>query len=347
MRKPTPRPALVPKRYKVQIKTAGTEEQNPFKAPAKPYKSPRARMGLNRTGGTPGDRMNYIKLSVAIGILAAVMLIRVFDPLGAEDMRGAVDAYIGGDKSAVTIEALGSAISEGGSITEVFSNLSDVFAGRWKVTPVDNPGDPDGVQGQDQDEGEISENLREPPQFMENTAARLFAVTASPLALSEDEVAFGAHGFDDTPPVPFGLAVPGDADYNVYELPFAYTAPSAGELSSEFGYRMHPIKGEILFHYGVDLSAPTGGDILSFADGKVTAVGLSQTYGNYLAVTHSGGISTFYAHCSKILVKTGDAVSRGQAVAKVGSTGLSTGPHLHFELRRDGLALDPARYLDI
>lgn len=129
-------------------------------------------------------------------------------------------------------------------------------------------------------------------------------------------------------------------------LGFDYCAPlAAGALSSDFGYREHPTEGEERFHYGVDLAADTGTEVRCFADGAVTAVGDSSSYGRYCVIAHEGGYSTLYAHCSRITVSSGAAVSRGQKIAEVGETGMATGPHLHFELQREGTYLNPIYYV--
>ena len=115
--------------------------------------------------------------------------------------------------------------------------------------------------------------------------------------------------------------------------------------SSGFGYRLHPIQNEVLFHYGTDFAADAGTEIHSFADGVVLASGTDSGYGNYVKVDHGGGFVTLYGHCSERLVSEGERVQRGQTIALVGSTGRSTGPHLHFELIHDGVYLNPEFYL--
>lgn len=128
-------------------------------------------------------------------------------------------------------------------------------------------------------------------------------------------------------------------------LGFDYCAPLSGALTSNFGYREHPVEGEERFHYGVDLAADTGTEISCFADGTVTAVGESSSYGKYCIVAHGGGYSTLYAHCSRVTASSGTAVKKGQKIAEVGETGAATGPHLHFELQRDGVYLNPVYYV--
>lgn len=128
-------------------------------------------------------------------------------------------------------------------------------------------------------------------------------------------------------------------------LGFDYRTPLSGPLSSNFGYREHPVEGEERFHYGVDLAADTGTEIDCFADGTVTVVGESSSYGKYCVVSHQGGYSTLYAHCSRVTASSGAAVKTGQKIAEVGETGVATGPHLHFELQRDGVYLNPIYYV--
>lgn len=128
-------------------------------------------------------------------------------------------------------------------------------------------------------------------------------------------------------------------------LGFSYTAPLNGTVSSPFGYRDHPTAGAERFHYGVDLAAEEGTEIACFAKGTVKAVGESSSYGKYLIVTHAGGTETLYAHCSAVTVSSGQAVDRGETIAKVGATGMATGPHLHFELQQEGVYLNPIYYV--
>lgn len=148
------------------------------------------------------------------------------------------------------------------------------------------------------------------------------------------------------------------ADYHGPELPEGYTmdqisfgdlatvTPVMGTLWSEYGYRDHPIDGEYKFHNGVDIGADQGREIGAFADGVVEYIGQNDAYGNYLQIDHGQGIKSFYAHCSQLCVRKGDVVTAGQKVAEVGSTGNATGPHLHFELKYNGMHIDPAYYID-
>lgn len=130
-------------------------------------------------------------------------------------------------------------------------------------------------------------------------------------------------------------------------LGFSYSNPlPSGTLSSTFGYRIHPIDGDNAFHYGIDLDAPEGTPILSFADGTVRAVGESSSYGKYVMVDHGDDYTTLYAHCSAITVTANATVSMGSEIAKVGQTGQATGAHLHFELQRGSMYLNPIYYVE-
>ncbi|MBR1497021.1 MAG: M23 family metallopeptidase [Oscillospiraceae bacterium] len=138
-----------------------------------------------------------------------------------------------------------------------------------------------------------------------------------------------------------GYAPPEHVDYGWYELPFAAVSPVEDAVCSGFGYRLHPILGEVKFHYGSDFAASAGTDIAALADGTVRFAGSSDSFGNYVTIDHAGGWSSLYAHCSYLYVHTGQSVSAGEKIALVGATGHVTGPHLHFELQRDGVYRNP------
>lgn len=116
-------------------------------------------------------------------------------------------------------------------------------------------------------------------------------------------------------------------------------------LSSSYGWRRHPFNGRLSMHEGLDFSAPTGTPIRAAAGGVVRTVAKHSGYGNMVEIDHGDGLMTRYAHAQVILVSEGALVIRGQVIARVGSTGLSTGPHLHFEVRKNDKALDPRAFL--
>lgn len=123
------------------------------------------------------------------------------------------------------------------------------------------------------------------------------------------------------------------------------TMPVEGRVSSTFGPRVHPITGEHKAHNGLDVAAPTGTDVRALSDGTVVATGERGGYGLTVEVDHGGGVTTRYAHLSAIDVAVGDRLAVGATLGAVGSTGFSTGPHLHLEVRRDGEPVDPETVL--
>jgi murein DD-endopeptidase MepM/ murein hydrolase activator NlpD len=126
------------------------------------------------------------------------------------------------------------------------------------------------------------------------------------------------------------------------------TMPVAmGYYSSNYGYRLDPITGRNAFHTGVDLIAPQGTPVMAAAGGVVSAVAYVPEYGNIVDVDHDNGLTSRYAHLHKALVKVGDVVMKGQTIAQVGSTGRSTGAHLHFEVREKGIPLNPNKFLSL
>lgn len=124
-----------------------------------------------------------------------------------------------------------------------------------------------------------------------------------------------------------------------------YLYPVGGSVGSGFGNRVHPVYGTVRFHAGLDFNSPNGSAIGATAAGTVIFAGAQGGYGNVVIVDHGGGITSLYAHMSGFAVSNGAQVSAGQVVGYVGSTGLSTGPHLHFEIRVNGVAVDPLGYL--
>ncbi len=116
-------------------------------------------------------------------------------------------------------------------------------------------------------------------------------------------------------------------------------------ISSDFGNRIHPVLGTKSFHGGIDIPAPNGSPIYAANSGVVIFAGYKGSYGNAVIIDHGGGVATLYAHSSKLYVNTGQEVTRGETVALIGSTGRSTGNHLHFEVRENGERVDPKKYL--
>ncbi len=127
--------------------------------------------------------------------------------------------------------------------------------------------------------------------------------------------------------------------------PGVLTWPVSGTITSPFGYRRSPFGGGMEFHQGLDIAAPMGTTVTAAASGTVISAGWYGGYGNYILIDHGGSMATGYGHLSQIFVSAGQSIQKGQAIGAVGSTGMSTGPHLHFEVRMNGKPTDPAAYL--
>jgi murein DD-endopeptidase MepM/ murein hydrolase activator NlpD len=121
--------------------------------------------------------------------------------------------------------------------------------------------------------------------------------------------------------------------------------PVSGSLSSPYGNRRHPVHGEIRFHTGVDISVPPGSEVKATAEGIVSHAGWTENSGIVVVVEHGHGFSTAYAHNQKALVKVGQRIVRGETIALSGSTGISTGPHVHYEIWKNGRHINPTGYL--
>ena len=124
-------------------------------------------------------------------------------------------------------------------------------------------------------------------------------------------------------------------------------APVQGRLSSGFGSRYSPFSGRTQSHQGVDFSVDRESTVLATADGIVLNAGWKGAYGNTVIIKHGSRVETLYGHLSRILVKPGQRICRGQEIALVGSTGRSTGPHVHYEVRIDGDAIDPSKFVKL
>jgi murein DD-endopeptidase MepM/ murein hydrolase activator NlpD len=117
--------------------------------------------------------------------------------------------------------------------------------------------------------------------------------------------------------------------------------PVAGRVTSNFGPRLHPLLGFMRMHKGLDIAAPYGAPILAAIDGVVASAGRNAGYGNFVKLVHAGGLASGYGHMSRIAVRGGQRVRQGQVIGYIGSTGLSTGPHLHWEVWRNGQSINP------
>lgn len=139
----------------------------------------------------------------------------------------------------------------------------------------------------------------------------------------------------------------GEGDVTVSNGILLWPAPKCTKISSPFGNRIHPISKKKKMHTGIDIPGPLGTDILAAEDGIISMAKVYGGYGNFIAIEHSNNMTTRYGHLSKILVRVGDTVKKGQVIGKMGSTGQSTGSHLHFEVLVNGVFQDPAKFVGV
>jgi murein DD-endopeptidase MepM/ murein hydrolase activator NlpD len=152
-------------------------------------------------------------------------------------------------------------------------------------------------------------------------------------------LSFSSAGGEDLPAVDSSVSAnnsqlpPSTASLAPFRVTIKPVMPVNGRLTSAYGYRVNPITGKYTFHTGMDIAAAGGTPIVAAYAGKAEQVGKSEAYGNFVLLDNGGGIKTFYGHCQTVVVKQGETVKAGETIAKVGSTGESTGNHLHFEIR--------------
>lgn len=166
---------------------------------------------------------------------------------------------------------------------------------------------------------------------------------AVPVA-AQSEVLEGAGGWMGVDE-PYRTA-PTSCDLSPVVLSAYLETPVAGRVTSSFGYRAHPITQAADFHRGVDIAAVQGSGIYTPLPGTVLEIDSSAIYGNYITLEHGRGLYTTYSHCDSVVVQPGTNLRKGELVATVGSTGISTGPHLHFEISKDGKYYNPAWVLE-
>ena len=167
-------------------------------------------------------------------------------------------------------------------------------------------------------------------EYEEDIAAQTAVITALEKAVAEEKAKLLAEN---------GSVITYDGGV------FSWPAPSYTRVSSEYGNRMHPTLGVVKFHNGIDLAAPSGSPILAAYDGKVVASDYNASMGKYIMIDHGNDLYTIYMHASALYVSKGETVAKGQEIAAVGSTGRSTGPHLHFGVRLNGSYVSPWNYL--
>lgn len=235
---------------------------------------------------------------------------------------------------------IGDAVDAISGLKDIDEKITEVFKKSEENTDDEDVSEP--VFNEDYYIGDKDETLEQEIEEERKRAeaeAKKLSVETLSFQMSEEEL------LDDTRAEPFRIPPPSYCSYEKAELGFKYKSPLFGIITSKYGYRDHPIIEDASFHTGLDIAAKSGTAISAFADGTVVESGKNKTYGNYLLIEHKNGIRSFYGHNSRLSVKKGQRVKLGQKVAEVGSTGMSTGPHLHFEVRKGTVRLDPAFYI--
>ena len=180
-----------------------------------------------------------------------------------------------------------------------------------------------------------TEDVEETFKRIENYASEEFILSDFSDDLFNAEI-LGEGGKDET------IAENSNYSFEKYKLNYKIFKPVInGKISSEFGERIHPISGELGVHKGIDFALEKGSPIYAIYDGEIIEADNDQWNGNYVKIKHDNEIVTVYCHCEKLLVKKGDIIRGGEKIATVGSTGQSTGPHLHFELRVNNISYNP------
>ena len=292
----------------------------------------RTRPGRSRQQPDPGEMRRLAQLVACGTIFVTLVAVKLLLPGRLAPLSARLEESLGRN---MDVEAVFSAVGR------VFAGEAEVSgAAREVYQAVFHPQDP----GETPD---VSLLLEAPSAIKTLQPYRLEAAEeAPPEEPPEGETASGETTASTLAYVLYSQQnLPENVSLEQAILGFDYQSPLTGVLTSPFGYRSHPTEGEERFHYGVDLAADTGTAIACFAQGTVTAVGESSSYGRYCIVSHEGGFSTLYAHCSRVTASSGARVGRGEKIAEVGQTGMATGPHLHFELMRNGVYLNPIYYV--
>lgn len=280
----------------------------------------------------PREKRRMAQLAVCLALFLVVFIGKGVFPGKLAEVRETVLSAIQADTDfKAAFASLGRSISEGEPILDTLGDLwVEVFGGEAVTVP-------DG-------EGQVSTPLfRAQAAFLSGFPAREDAVSHWLGEAGKPEPAV-VHVEYNGPTLPDNATMD---RYNLNALGVGETVtPALGWVSSDFGWREHPVDGGEKFHNGVDLAVNDGTDVLAFADGTVDYIGDSPIYGLYLQLSHPGGLKSFYAHCSELLVQQGQTVAAGERVALSGATGNSTGPHLHFELKLNGVLLNPLYYIE-
>ena len=295
--------------------------------------------------------MKQVKYYIAAGIFLALTAVRLLIPGAAETVHGKAAEFLGRDTDYTAVIRY--------IRTGLLPNSSPEEDVKDTARPTPEPETPSPSPAASRQETPRSTAQPSAPDLSGQAAAEpASAGTEGPEQAetqprqeqeapgAEEDVPAAVQAFLDAQAAFSEYEMPENVTYAMQELPFSYLIPVGGYSASGFGYRLHPLLGEVKFHYGTDVAANSGDDIGAFAAGTVSFAGEDENLGNYVTVDHGNGWQSLYAHCGTVYVKAGDTVQQGQKLALVGATGLATGPHLHFELTHDGVYLNPEYYIN-
>lgn len=321
----------------------------------------RKRGGGTKSGLSPKERVRLGQLCVCLALFLIVFVGKGAFPQQLAQLQGKLVSVLTADTDfRAAFSKLGESLGSQGS---VLGELEDFCVEVFGIQPAGEGETAEDTQTQQEqaflNAGASSADLAAhylrldemPEGWLDEEPAAQTAPETTAQAPAQEETAAPAES------VPAVGTVLLSANYTGTPLPNNYTMdklslgaletvnPILGHLRSTYGYRDHPVDGEYKFHNGVDIGGQMGEPIGAFAAGTVEYIGENDDHGLYLQIDHGNGVKSFYAHCSKLLVSQGQTVAAGETVALVGSTGVSTGPHLHFEIKCAGVHVDPAYYL--
>lgn len=317
----------------------------------------RSRVASKRTGRNKGktvlgprERRRITQLVVCLALFLAVFIGKGVFPERIAALREQVLGLLRGDTDFQTVFAdLGQSISKGEPVLETLGNAWTQMLGGEEAKTGETAGEnalyaaqAAWLSGFGRQEGTGALGVKMDPQATPTvvaTPAPQPEATPEPTPTPEPAVEHVDYS---------GPALPDNTSMDKYRLDLEETvSPVMGVLTSPFGWREHPVDGEEKFHNGVDLAVNTGTPVKAFADGVVDYIGDDpDQYGLYLQISHANGVKSFYAHCSQLLVSQGQTVKAGDTVALSGDTGNTTGPHLHLELRLNGVRINPIYYIE-
>lgn len=302
------------------------------------------------------ERRRLIQLGVCIVLFLVVFVGKGMFPEQMGNLRENLTQIMGSDTDfRAAFAGLGRSISKGEPVLDTLGDLwIEVFGGTQTTPPAAVKQLPSYEAERTFLNGHVTvdalmerrllggvEAPEQEPAQPQNTETAPPEETAPPVEVAEPAEPAVVH-MDYS-----GPALPANATMDKYALGLETTVSPVDDwwLSSAFGWRIHPVDGEEKFHNGIDMAVNDGTVVHAFASGTVDYIGESPIYGLYTQIKHDNGVTTFYCHCSELLVQQGQKVTVGDKIAMSGETGNALGPHLHFEIKKDGMLLNPIYYV--